>query len=83
MPKRGQTRSMSKRGHTRVHGRQDAPALCRARRRHRRQQDQLHAAEQRERQAWRRRDKAPCRKTIRHAAIFKIMANEAREAVRR
>ena len=83
MPKRGQTRSMSKRGHTQVHARQDEPAVSRARHRHRLQQDQLHEAEQRQRQTWRGRDKAPGRRTIRHAAIFKIMADEAREAARR
>ena len=46
MPKRGQTRSISKRGHTQVHARQDVPAVSRARHRHRLQQDQLHEAEQ-------------------------------------
>jgi hypothetical protein len=84
MPKRGQTCSpMPERGHTRAHARQDEPAVSRARRRHRLLQDRLHEAEQRQRQAWRCRDKAPCRRAIRHAAIFKIMADEAREAGRR
>jgi hypothetical protein len=74
---------MPKRGHTWSHDRQDEPAVSRARRRHRRLQDRLHAAEQRQRKAWRGRDKAPCRRAIRHAAIFKIMADEAREAARK
>jgi hypothetical protein len=66
-----------------MHARQDVPAVSRARRRQRWQQNQLHEAQKTERQAWRGRYKAPCRRTIRHAAIFKIMADEAREAAGR
>jgi hypothetical protein len=74
---------MPKRGHTRAHARQYEPVVCRARHRDRRLQDQVHEAEQKQREAWRGRDRAPCRRALQHAAKVQLMIKEQAEAVRR
>jgi hypothetical protein len=74
---------MCKRGHTWSHARQDEPAVRRARHRYRRLQDQLHEAEQKEREAWRQRQGAPSRRSLRHAAMAQLMIKESAEAARR
>ena len=74
---------MPKNGQTTLLGYPDEPPRRPRKRCMRRFQDQLHAAEQKEREAWRQRRRTPSRRSLRHAAMIQLMIEESAEAARR